>query len=146
MEAKRVVEFVSILVNVAAIGFWLLQRPKKCPACGTRLAVKNGYCQACGEAPSGHKRSMGVVETPSTRDAQLIAFLIYLAAVVMTLVALSTGILPSSGSTFLIGLGVIVGGLVVAILYAKRKSTCVVCGTQSFGRFCSQCGALTGND
>lgn len=143
MEANKIAVALSILGNVVFLVTWFVRRPKKCTACGTRLAIRNGYCQACGQPPVDGKRNMGAMAPSSTRNAVLGALFVYAAVVVTTMVAISTRVLPS-GLNAVVGLVVVIGGLVVGLLYAGHKTKCAACGAQAHGKHCSQCGALTG--
>lgn len=143
MEANKIAAVLSILANLVFLVTWFVRRPGKCTACETRLAVRNGYCQACGQPPVHGKRNIGALSPPSTRNAVLGALLVYVSVVVATVVAIAAGVLPS-GLKASIGLVVVIGGLVVGFLYAGRRSKCVVCDAQVHGKHCSQCGALTG--
>jgi recombinational DNA repair protein RecR len=132
---------LQMVIAVVTITAWLLRRPGKCSGCGARLAVKNGCCQKCGKATDGHRLSS--LSQPANRGTSTKSAgfgpILYVLAVLLSIPGI--GALPiASGNKFLLGLGVIVGGLVWVLIALKRDATCRSCGELTYGSYCSQCG------
>jgi hypothetical protein len=132
---------LQMVVAVVAIIAWFFGRPGKCSGCGARLALKSGFCQACGKSTDDHRFSS--LSQPENRETSTKSVghrpMLYVLAVLILIP--SIGALPiDSGNKFLLGLSVVVVGLVWVSIALKRAVACHSCGEAAHGSYCSSCG------